>query len=119
MNKKNNPKESLILALDGMNKTEVNKLLEKLPDLLWVKVGLELFVSCGPYILQDLRDQGKKIFLDLKFHDIPNTVAKACYQAAKTGANLISVHSCAGSKALKMANQAAIEGALEMINITA
>ena len=58
-----------------------------------------------------LRDKGKKIFLDLKFHDIPTTVARACFAASQTGAEFISLHTCAGMKALKMANEAAQEGA--------
>ena len=61
-----------------------------------------------------LRDKGKKIFLDLKFHDIPTTVARACFVASKTGAEFISLHTCAGMKALKMANEAAHEGAAKV-----
>ena len=61
----NNPHEKIIIALDGMNKNNVLTILEKLPDVIWVKVGLELFVSEGPDILSLLRDKGKKIFLDL------------------------------------------------------
>ncbi len=105
------PHEKLILALDGMNKSEVVALISKLPELVWVKVGLELFTSEGPDFIKYLRDNGKKIFLDLKFHDIPVTMSKACFQAARTGAELISVHACAGSKSLKLANQSAQEGA--------
>tara|TARA_Y100001968_G_scaffold154355_1_gene141001 strand:- start:583 stop:1308 length:726 start_codon:yes stop_codon:yes gene_type:complete len=103
--------EKIIIALDGMDKKNVLNLLEKIPEIIWVKVGLELFVSEGPDVLSILRDKGKKIFLDLKFHDIPTTVARACYEASQTGSELISVHTCAGIKALKMANEAAHEGA--------
>ncbi len=114
MNKKINPSDKFIIALDGMDKNSVLNLLAKIPDLIWVKVGLELFVSEGPDILTLLRDQGKKIFLDLKFHDIPTTVSKACFFAAQTGAEFISLHACAGEKALKMANEAASEGAAKV-----
>ena len=107
----NNPSEKIIIALDGMDKDNVLHLLEKIPKVIWVKVGLELFVSEGPDILSVLRDKGKKIFLDLKFHDIPTTVARACFSASRTGAEFISLHTCAGMKALKMANEAAKEGA--------
>ena len=109
-----NPSEKIIIALDGMDKNNVLNLLGKIPDVIWVKVGLELFVSEGPYILSILRDKGKKIFLDLKFHDIPTTVAKACFAASQTGAEYISLHTCAGIKALKMAKEAAQEGAAKV-----
>ena len=109
-----NPSEKIIIALDGMDKNHVFTLLEKIPEIVWVKVGLELFVSEGPEVLSMLRDKGKKIFLDLKFHDIPTTVAKACFAASQTGAEFISLHTCAGMKALKMANEAAHEGAAKV-----
>ena len=69
-----NPSEKIIIALDGMDKDDVVNLLKKIPEIVWVKVGLELFVSEGPDVLSMLREKGKKIFLDLKFHDIPTTV---------------------------------------------
>ena len=106
-----NPSEKIIVALDGMDKNNVFNLLEKIPEIIWVKVGLELFVNEGPDVLSILRDKGKKIFLDLKFHDIPTTVARACFAASQTGAEFISLHTCAGMKALKMASVAAQEGA--------
>ena len=109
-----NPSEKIIIALDGMDKNSVFNLMEKIPEVIWVKVGLELFVNEGPDILSILRDKGKKIFLDLKFHDIPTTVARACFSASKTGAEFISVHTCAGITALKMANEAAHEGAAQV-----
>ena len=79
--------------------------------LRWVKVGLELFVQAGPGIVGQLREQGLRVFLDLKFHDIPATMAGACRRAAALGVELITVHACAGSEALKAAQAAAVEGA--------
>ena len=79
--------------------------------LCWVKVGLELFVQAGPEVVVQLRDQGLRVFLDLKFHDIPATMAGACRRAAALGAELITVHACAGSDALKAAQAGAVEGA--------
>ena len=110
----NNPSEKIIIALDGMDKNNVFNLLEKIPEIIWVKVGLELFVSEGPDVLSILRDKGKKIFLDLKFHDIPTTVARACFAASQTGSEFISLHTCAGIKALRMAKEAAYEGAAKV-----
>ena len=81
------------------------------PELRWVKVGLELFVAGGPEVVQQLRDQGKRVFLDLKFHDIPATMAGACRSAARLGAELITVHASAGSVALGAAQAAALESA--------
>ena len=109
-----NPSEKIIIALDGMDKRNILDLLEKLPEVIWVKVGLELFVTEGPDILSILKDKGKKIFLDLKFHDIPTTVARACFAASQFGTEFISLHACAGVKALKMANEAAFEGAAKV-----
>lgn len=108
------PEEKIILALDGMNGSEALALIDEIPELSWVKVGLELFVSAGPEFLNILKNQGKKVFLDLKFHDIPSTMAKACRQAAMTGAKLITVHACAGHEALLAANKAALEGASDL-----
>ncbi len=108
-----NPAEKLILALDGMSSSEVFLLIDNLPDLVWVKVGLELFTSNGPQVLTRLREKGKKVFLDLKYHDIPQTMAKACSQAALHGAELITVHASAGEKALSAANKAALMAASE------
>ena len=105
------PEEKLILALDQMSEIEMFCLLDRLPDLVWVKVGLELFTLLGPEVIYKLRDLDKKVFLDLKFHDIPMTMAKACYQAAQTGAELITVHASAGIKGLRESNQSAIKGA--------
>ena len=79
--------------------------------LRWVKVGLELFVQAGPGIVGQLREKGLRVFLDLKFHDIPATMAGACRRAAALGAELITVHACAGSEALKAAQAAAVDGA--------
>ena len=114
MNIKTNSTEKIIVALDGMDRNDVLNLIEKIPEVKWVKVGLELFVNEGPDILSILRDKGKKTFLDLKFHDIPTTVARACFSASKTGAEFISLHTCAGMKALKMAKDAANEGAAQV-----
>ena len=114
MSYKFNPSEKIILALDGMNSIEIIELISKIPKLLWVKIGLELYMRDGPEILSVLQSQGKKIFLDLKFHDIPTTMAYSCRQAAQRGVDLITVHACAGRQGLVEAKRGAEEGALEL-----
>jgi orotidine-5'-phosphate decarboxylase len=74
-------------------------------------VGLELFCAAGPSVVAELRDRGLRVFLDLKFHDIPATMAGACRSAARLGAELITVHACAGVEALAAAQAGAQEGA--------
>jgi orotidine-5'-phosphate decarboxylase len=103
--------DRIIVALDGMAPEQALAFAAAVPQLRWVKVGLELFVAGGPDVVRQLRDQGKRVFLDLKFHDIPATMAGACRSAARLGAELITVHACAGSEALGAAQVAASESA--------
>ena len=105
------PADRIIVALDGMAPDQALRLAAQVKGLRWVKVGLELFVQAGPEVVVQLRDQGLRVFLDLKFHDIPATMAGACRRAAALGAELITVHACAGSEALQAAQAAAVEGA--------
>lgn len=105
------PADRIIVALDGMDPDSALRFSESIPDLQWVKVGLELFVAGGPKIVAALRERGKRIFLDLKFHDIPATMAAACRQAAALGAELITVHASAGFFALTQAQLAVTEDA--------
>ena len=87
----------IIVALDYDNKKEAIEMAKCLdPNLCKLKVGLELFTSCGPEIIQDLHALGYKIFLDLKFHDITNTVIKSCLAASNLGVWMINVHSSGG-----------------------
>ena len=103
--------ERIIVALDGMAPEQALAFSARVDGLRWVKVGLELFVQAGPDVVAQLRDQGLRVFLDLKFHDIPATMAGACRRAAALGAELITVHACAGSEALTAAQAAAVDGA--------
>lgn len=99
-------KERIIVPLDVPNLEEAIALVNKLPQVTFWKVGLELFVSAGAEILQFLKDKDKRIFLDLKFHDIPNTVAGACRSASKYGVDLLTLHATIGKKALQGAVEA-------------
>ncbi len=105
------PADRIILALDRGTAAEALALVAAIPELRWVKVGLELFSAAGPGVVRELRQRGLRVFLDLKFHDIPATMAGACRSAARLGAELITVHACAGSEALAAAQAAAVEGA--------
>ena len=106
--------EKIILALDGLNKNEIINFLKKCPQIRWVKVGLELFCKEGPEIIKTLKNLEKKIFLDLKLHDIPNTMYSTCYHISKLGVDIISLHASAGSSALKISKKASLEGSREL-----
>ena len=106
-----NSEEKIILAIDGLDIYQAKVLLEKCPNIKWVKVGLELFTREGPGVIKTLKDLNKNIFLDLKFHDIPNTMRASCYEVSKLGVDIISVHASAGSKALSLSKNASLEGA--------
>ncbi|OZH55886.1 orotidine 5'-phosphate decarboxylase [Hydrocoleum sp. CS-953] len=103
--------DKIIVPLDVPTEAAAIALIDKLPEIIWWKVGLELFVSCGPQILSILKQRQKRIFLDLKFHDIPNTVAGACRVAASYGVDLLTIHATAGRAALTKAQEAVMEGA--------
>lgn len=103
--------DRIIVPLDVPTETDAIAAIDRLPEVSFWKVGLELFVSCGPSILDILKQRQKRIFLDLKFHDIPNTVAGACRSAARYGVDFLTVHATAGRQALQAAREAAESGA--------
>ena len=91
------PKERLIVALDVDTKERALLLIDKLKgDVKYFKIGFELFSSCGPSIVKDALARGCRIFLDLKYHDIPNTVSKAAVSATKLGVFMFNVHALGG-----------------------
>lgn len=97
-------KGPLIVALDFDSSSQALALARLLdPQKCRVKVGKQLFTHEGPAILHALNDLGFEIFLDLKFHDIPNTVAKACRAAAEHGVWMVNVHAAGGSRMMKEA----------------
>jgi orotidine-5'-phosphate decarboxylase len=106
-----NVNDRIIVPLDVADERKAIALVEKLEEVTFWKVGLELFVSAGPNILEELKFRQKRIFLDLKFHDIPNTVAGACRAAARYGVDFLTIHATAGTDALKAAAEAVQEGA--------
>ena len=106
-----NPEEKIILAIDGLDMSGAKVLLDKCPNIKWIKVGLELFTREGPSVVKTFKDLNKKVFLDLKFHDIPNTMSAACFEVSKLGVDIISVHASAGSRALAISKNASVKGA--------
>lgn len=96
------PKERIIVALDVDKTSEARTIVRELDGKVGAfKVGLQLFTAAGPDFVRDLTESGVKIFLDLKFHDIPNTVAKASVEASKLGVWMFNVHAAGGSEMLK------------------
>jgi orotidine-5'-phosphate decarboxylase len=98
-------KDKIIVPLDVPNLDDAIALVNKLPEVNFWKVGLELFVATGADILKYLKDQNKRIFLDLKFHDIPNTVKGATQSALKYEVDLLTLHAIAGREALTAASE--------------
>lgn len=105
--------DRIIVPLDVPTKDAAIALIDTLSEVQFWKVGLELFVSSGPSILEYLKQHQKKIFLDLKLHDIPNTVAGACCAAGRYGVDLLTVHATNGRVGLKAAQAAVAEGAAQ------
>lgn len=97
----------VIVSLDFPTADEASQLVSMLdPVACRLKVGKELFTRSGPSIIEKFTGQGFDVFLDLKFHDIPNTVARACQAAAKLGVWMLNVHACGGRQMLEMAREA-------------
>lgn len=92
-----------IIALDFKDMTEVLTFLKPFDEQLFVKIGMELYLQNGPAIVKEVRDLGHDIFLDLKLHDIPNTVGQAMRGLAGLDIQMINVHAAGGSKMMRAA----------------
>ena len=102
------PKDRLAVALDYPDAYQAMKLVDSLGQTCqWFKVGMELYYAAGNDIIRQLRDRGFDVFLDLKLHDIPNTVAGAVRSATKAGASLLTIHASGGSAMMTAAAEAA------------
>ncbi len=107
-----NFKEKVIIALDYNNLDAARGILERLKgEAHFYKIGPVLFTSCGIQSIELVRDYGCKIFLDLKFHDIPNTVYNAVKSAGELGVDIINVHASGGAEMMKSAKKGGIEAA--------
>jgi orotidine-5'-phosphate decarboxylase len=90
-------KEKTIVALDVSSRQEALQIVRELHDVVGMfKIGSQLFTACGPQLVREVIDDGGKVFLDLKFHDIPNTVTHAAGEAAKLGVSMLTIHASGG-----------------------
>ena len=114
------PEDRLIVALDFPSSDAAMDLVDRLQGACrWFKVGMELYYAAGNQILDRLRERGFEVFLDLKLHDIPNTVAGAVRAVAGTGASLLTVHAGGGERMMRTAAQAADRpGAPRLLAVT-
>jgi len=111
MIKSNTIAARIIVALDVNDKETAISLIRELPEAEVFKIGMRLFTSEGPSLLKEVQDLGKLVFLDLKFHDIPNQVAGAVTMAARHEVSMLTLHASGGSEMLKKAAEAARETA--------
>jgi orotidine-5'-phosphate decarboxylase len=102
------PRQRLIVALDVPTAAAAQKIVAAVGDsALTYKVGMQLYTAEGPQVVRDLVASGRRVFLDLKYHDIPNTVGAAVAEAAKLGVSMLTVHSSGSGKMLRAAVEAA------------
>lgn len=114
-------RQRLIVALDVPDAAAASVLVHRLEDTCaWFKVGLELFVAAGPAVLEPLLRRGHSVFLDLKLHDIPNTVAGAVRSATSLGVKMLTVHAAGGPAMLEAARDAVsgVKQAPELLAVT-
>lgn len=101
-------RERLIVALDVSSVVEAQALVQRIGEAAGIyKVGLQLFTAEGPRVVRDLVSSGRRVFLDLKLHDIPNTVSHAVKYAVELGAHMLTVHAAGGTSMLRAATDAA------------
>lgn len=105
-------KDRLIVALDVETPREAREVFTALRDYAGMfKIGSQLFTAAGPEVVREIIDAGGRIFLDLKFHDIPNTVARAGLEAARLGVSIFNVHAMGGSEMMRRTVEAVHEAA--------
>jgi len=102
------PRQRLIVALDVPSAAAAQEVVAAVGDSAFIyKVGMQLYTAEGPSVVRDLVASGRRVFLDLKYHDIPNTFASAVTEAAKLGVSMLTVHASGGGKMLRAAVDAA------------
>jgi|SRR5579862_735568 len=118
---KNDPRERLIVALDVSSAAAAHKIVATVGDsALTYKVGMQLYTAEGPQVVRNLVASGRRVFLDLKYHDIPTTVAAAVREAAQLGVSMLTVHAAGSGKMLRAAVDAAqsVNPALLVLGVT-
>ncbi|MDX2273466.1 MAG: orotidine-5'-phosphate decarboxylase [Cyanobacteriota bacterium] len=110
--------ERIIVALDVADQEQALAWLERLPEVVWWKVGLELFTAGGWPVIRQLKQRQKKIFLDIKLHDIPHTVARATAAAINLGVDMLTLHSTGGEAMLQAAVAAAQGSPCQLLAVT-
>jgi orotidine-5'-phosphate decarboxylase len=101
----------IIVALDVGTRSQALSLVESLPEGQFFKVGLQLFTAEGPSLIQEIVQRGKRVFLDLKLHDIPNTIAGAVSMAAGHGVAMMTLHASGGREMMRRAAEVAADKA--------
>ncbi len=109
--------DRIIVALDFQTEDRLLDLLHRLPELSYVKVGMEIFYSLGPDLVKMLKDRGLKVFLDLKIHDIPNTAYGAVNALSKLGCDMLNVHCAGGLEMMRQAREALV-GDTRLVAVT-
>ena len=113
------PRERLIVALDSPDAGHARALVDHLAGAVGMfKVGSQLFTAAGPELVRELVARGERVFLDLKYHDIPNTVARAVREASRLGVSLVDVHALGGRSMLEAAAAALPPEGLRLLAIT-
>lgn len=111
--------DRICVALDFATRAEVLAAARRFgPKVGWLKIGLEAFVAEGPELVADVAASGARVFLDLKFHDIPATAARAVAVAARSGAAMVNVHAFGGRAMLEAAAEAAKAGGVRLVAVT-
>ncbi len=111
----NDPKDKIIFALDVEHFGEAQQWVNRLKDRIGIfKVGKQLFTHAGPKVVDMIRQKGQKVFLDLKYHDIPNTVAKAGEEATRLGVAMFNLHALGGVEMMKKTVEASRSVAKEL-----
>ena len=112
-------KTDIFVAIDTQSPENAKKLIGQLNNKhCGIKIGKELFTSCGPEIVQWIKSEGFEVFLDLKFHDIPNTVMKACEAASRMNVDIINVHTLGGKEMMLAAKNAVSNQQIKLIGVT-
>jgi len=113
------PRQRLIVALDVSTAAAARKIVAAVGDSAHAyKVGMQLYTAEGPSIVRELVGSGRRVFLDLKYHDIPNTVGAAVREAARLSVSMLTVHASGGGKMLRAAVEAAQKPGLLVLGVT-